>query len=158
MSIELFTSKSLLQRSYQDPRIKRAIPKRHLATFPDGTLVFRYTADAFTNYHGCSIPTEFRIVQYQLGEFREEPRPQYETVGKLTGLVERDEEPAEAKPYSGKVYEFSDFRFRDPAKLVYGILYESTNSAIPSMDSPELQTNYLGLLRKNGHKVKGFYG
>jgi hypothetical protein len=147
VEVELVTSRKQAQLGIDDDRLIRTQRMQQRRAYPvsgnsDGFLKFRYRVMESTNFAGWMFPTEFVFSTYRADHAGLTDELQ-SGIGKLLSIREAEEPDTIFRSPDGQRQSIIDWRFRDTARWVDGIVYSATNlSKPPSMNDPRLQKEF----------------
>ena len=156
--VDLYLSKALYETSATDFYREwftsaQYVPwtKKVVAKLTEGFHQFHYAVLATTNFAGRTFPQEF--------EFRQEGRPWqqngdwiHQGTGTLKSIraTERPEGPFDTSMQQSVV----DWRFRDEAAGIDGIIYTSTNNFVAPTNDPQLQEIFRERISESRNRKK----
>jgi hypothetical protein len=156
--VELFTSRARYLSSLDDKRLYRTpwlltarLHRARPSSLAEGMLRFCYRVEASTNFNGRHFPSKFTYLDYR-PNYRTNAAGTWELVaegwGKLIYIG-----PG-TKPDSvfvaNRMQTIVDARFRHPTRILDAIMYQWTNTGVPSTNDPRLKAEFKAAAERVG--------
>lgn len=160
-SVVFRTSRSLMEASiarFAANNSRSVQSYRSPPATEDGRVRFEYHVRRSTNWHGVHLPLEFTFLEHPPAGTAAALYQAFSGVGWVTSIS------TSAPPsgvYDGRHhYEMADWRFRDNANKVVGIVYSSTNEFTVATNNPSLQPVFAATVRasRNSSERSGGQG
>lgn len=141
-TVDLFSSKALFLASETDFQNEGSFrddyaewTKKRAAELPEAVLTFHYEVPEFTNFMGQHFPMKFEF--FQKGRKYEQNGDWFwRGVGRVKSIRPSERPKGLLDPTARQMV--VDWRFRDSASKIDGIIYASTNNGVAPTNDPAL--------------------